>query len=248
MLDVSDATPPSAERLVTHRLLESVLPQPILVMLDDDVSTVDSDDIDDDTVVEHIDDGGQETSNFELSNSNSCCLCSSSSLAAATGHILLELGWLGKDSGGGGRLLLLLPHSVSIIIIFCCSWNDRRELLLMFIVTAGCIRYVVKFMKAASGACSGVLLCRVELAWERLNSHSKVEPRKPNQRGYKALRLSPSGTYPGIIMSTKRLRRANKQLRRHFTSSMVFFEGRRSTEWRHMIQVYVRLRQSSRRH
>ena len=135
MLDVSDATPPSAERLVTHRLLESVLPQPILVMscsIVDDVSTVDSDDIDDDTVVEHIDDGGQEESNFELSNSNSC-LCSS---LAATGHILLELGWLGKDSGGGGRLLLL-PHSASIII--CCSWNDRRELLLMFIVIVGCI-------------------------------------------------------------------------------------------------------------
>lgn len=168
MLDVSDATPPSAERLVTHRLLESVLPQPILVMsccIVDDVSTVDSDDIDDDTVVEHIDDGGgQEESNFELSNSNSC-LCPS---LAATGHILLER-WLGKDSGGGGRLLLL-PHSASIVI--CCSWNDRRELLLMFIVTVGCIRYVVKFYGSSNGACRGVLpACFACKIWERLNSH-----------------------------------------------------------------------------
>ena len=34
----------------------------------------------------------------------------------------------------------------------------------------------------------------------------------------KALRLSPSGTYHGIIMSTKHLRRANN-------SSIVFFDG-----------------------
>lgn len=74
---VSEATFPRAERLLTHRLLESVLPQP-LIRPESDESSVDSDETEDATVVEHIDDGGRE--NFEQSNSYS------SSVAA--GHIL----------------------------------------------------------------------------------------------------------------------------------------------------------------
>jgi hypothetical protein len=93
---VSEATLPRAERLLTHRLLESVLPHPLTRPRADD-SSDESDETDDATVVEHIDDG--RLANLEQSN-----LCSSS----AAGHILIVLeGFVGKDSGGGGRLQLL---------------------------------------------------------------------------------------------------------------------------------------------
>ena len=110
---VSEATLPRAERLLTHRLLESVLPQP-LIMPESDDSNVESDETDDATVVEHIDDGGR--ANFEQSNSYS---------SVAAGHILFfwEVFDDGKESGGGGRLQLEDEES----FINCCNRNDMSR-------------------------------------------------------------------------------------------------------------------------
>jgi hypothetical protein len=96
---VSDATLPSADRLLTHRLLERVLPHPLARPRVAE-SSDESDETDDATVVEHIEDGG--LANLEQSNS-----CSSS----AAGHIFFNMdGFVGKDSGGGGRMQSLVEE------------------------------------------------------------------------------------------------------------------------------------------
>ena len=100
---VSEATLPSAERLLTHRLLERVLPHP-LIRPESEESSVESEETEDATVVEHIDDGG---ANFEQSNSYS---------SVAAGHISFLFD--GKESGGGGRLQLEEEES---FFINCCN-------------------------------------------------------------------------------------------------------------------------------
>jgi hypothetical protein len=103
---VSEATLPRAERLLTHLLLESVLPHP-LIRPKSDESSVESDETDDATVVEHIEDDAM--ANFEQSNSYS---------SSASGHILpVWDGSAGKESGGGGRLQLEEDES----FINCCN-------------------------------------------------------------------------------------------------------------------------------
>lgn len=106
MLD-SEATLPRAERLLTHRLLDSVLPHP-LIRPDSNDSCVESDETDDATVVEHVEDDCM--ANFVQSNS----YCS----AAAFGEE-----FVGKDSGGVRRLQLEPLES----FISCCNRKDMSR-------------------------------------------------------------------------------------------------------------------------
>lgn len=134
---VSEATLPRAERLLTHRLLESVLPQP-LIMPESDDSNVESDETDDATVVEHIDDGGR--ANFEQSNSYS---------SVAVGHILFfwEGGFDdGKESGGGGRLQLEDEES----FINCCNRNDDMSIEFIVAEYIDCYSIVVAGLRGST--------------------------------------------------------------------------------------------------
>lgn len=106
MLD-SEATLPRAERLFTHRPLDSVLPHP-LIRPDSNDSCVDSDETDDATVVEHVEDDSM--ANLVQSNSYS---------SAALGEESF-----GKDSGGVGRLLQLEQLES---FMNCCNRKDMSR-------------------------------------------------------------------------------------------------------------------------